>query len=204
YGDSDPLDAAIANYELAFRMQNAVPELTDLAQETDATKEMHGLDDPKTDTFGRQCLIARRMVEKGVRFVELLCQNLGHDRWDQHAGLKKGHEDNARAVDMPIAGLLTDLKQRGLLDSTLVIWGGEFGRTPVAQGSDGRDHNPYGFSVWLAGGGAKGGTMYGATDEYGYHVVENKVEVHDLHATVLHLMGMDHKRLTHRFGGRDM
>ena len=204
YGDRDPLEAAIANYELAFRMQNAVPELTDLAKETDATKAMYGLGDPKTEVFGRQCLIARRMVEKGVRFVELLCQNLGHDRWDQHSNLKKGHEDNARAVDKPIAGLLKDLKQRKLLDQTLVIWGGEFGRTPVAQGSDGRDHNPYGFAVWLAGGGTKGGTVVGETDEFGYHAIRDKVQVHDLHATMLHLLGFDHKKLTYRFGGRDM
>src|SRR5581483_7370441 len=150
-GDSDAIEAAIANYELAFRMQSAVPELTDLARETEKTKHLYGLDDPKTAVFGRQCLMARRMVEKGVRFVELLCQNLGHDRWDQHSNLRRGHEDNARAVDRPIAGLLTDLKARGMLDDTLVIWGGEFGRTPVAQGTDGRDHNPYGFTVWLAG-----------------------------------------------------
>src|SRR4029079_13439820 len=142
FGDSDPIDAAIANYELAFRMQPAVPELTDLSKETDRTRSLYGIDDPKTEIFGRQCLIARRMVEKGVRFIELLCQNLGHDRWDQHSNLKKGHDDNARAVDKPIAGLLTDLKQRGLLKDTLVLWGGEFGRTPGAPGSDGRDHNP--------------------------------------------------------------
>jgi hypothetical protein len=204
FGDNDALEAAIANYELSFRMQTAVPELTDLAKETEATKKMYGLDDPKTETFGRQCLIARRMVEKGVRFVELLCQNLGHDRWDQHQNLKKGHDDNARAVDRPIAGLLQDLKQRKLLDTTLVIWGGEFGRTPVAQGSDGRDHNPFGFTVWLAGGGTKGGTVYGETDEFGYHAVKDKVQVHDLHATMLHLLGFDHTKLTYRFGGRDM
>jgi len=204
FGESDPLDAAIANYELAFRMQTAVPELTDIAKETEATQKLYGLDDPKTESFGRQCLIARRMVEKGVRFVELLCQNLGHDRWDQHANLKKGHEDNARAVDKPIAGLLTDLKQRKLLDSTLVVWGGEFGRTPVAQGGDGRDHNPFGFTMWLAGGGTKGGTVHGATDDFGYHAVKDKVQVHDLHATMLHLLGFDHTKLTYRFGGRDM
>jgi hypothetical protein len=204
FGSFDPLEAAIANYELAFRMQSAVPELTDLARETDRTKALYGLDDPKTATFGRQCLIARRMVEKGVRFIELLCQNLGHDRWDQHSNLKKGHEDNARAVDKPIAGLLTDLKARGLLDSTLVLWGGEFGRTPMAQGSDGRDHNPFGFTMWLAGGGAKGGHIHGETDEFGYHAIRDKVHVHDLHATILHLLGFDHTGLTYRFGGRDM
>jgi hypothetical protein len=204
FGESDAVEAAIANYELAFRMQTAVPDLADLSKESDKTQKLYGLDDPKTATFGRQCLLARRLVERGVRFVELLCQNLGHDRWDQHQNLKKGHEDNARAVDRPIAGLLTDLKARGLLDQTLVIWGGEFGRTPVAQGSDGRDHNPFGFTVWLAGGGVKGGTVVGATDEFGYHAVQDKVQVHDLHATMLHLLGFDHTKLTFRFGGRDM
>ena len=204
FGDSDAIDAAIANYELAFRMQTAVPDLADLSKESDKTQKLYGLDDPKTETFGRQCLVARRMVERGVRFVELLCQTLGHDRWDQHANLKKGHEDNSRAVDKPIAGLLKDLKARGLLDSTLVIWGGEFGRTPVAQGSDGRDHNPFGFTMWMAGGGTKGGTVVGETDEFGYHAVKDKVQVHDLHATMLHLLGFDHKKLTFRFGGRDM
>jgi hypothetical protein len=203
-GADDKLESAIANYELAFRMQTAVPNLMDLGGETAATRSLYGLDDPATELFGRQCLIARRLVQRGVRFVELLCPHLGHDRWDQHSNLKKGHEDNARAVDKPIAGLLRDLKALGLLKETLVIWGGEFGRTPMAQGTDGRDHNPFGFSMWLAGGGVKGGTVYGATDDYGYHVVENKVEVHDLHATMLHLLGMDHKRLTFRFGGRDM
>jgi hypothetical protein len=204
FGESDPLEAAIANYELAFRMQTAVPELSDLSKESDTIHKHYGLDDPKTEIFGRQCLIARRMVEKGVRFIELLCPNVGHDRWDQHSNLKKGHEDNARAVDKPIAALLTDLKKRGLLESTLVIWGGEFGRTPVAQGADGRDHNPFGFTIWLAGGGVKGGMAYGETDEFGYHAIQNKIEIHDLHATMLHLLGFDHTRLTFRFGGRDM
>ena len=203
-GASDALDSAIANYELAFRMQTAVPELTDFRTETPATQSLYGLDEPKTATFGKQCLIARRMVERGVRFVELLCQNLGFDRWDQHGNLRKGHEANALAVDKPIAGLLADLKQRGLLESTLVIWGGEFGRTPMAQGKDGRDHNPFGFTMWLAGGGVKGGTAYGATDEFGYHAVQDKVEIHDLHATMLLLLGFDHTKLTFRFGGRDM
>ncbi|WP_439622174.1 DUF1501 domain-containing protein [Gemmata sp.] len=204
FGENDAFEAAVANYELSFRMQTAVPDLADLSKETEATKSMYGLDAKETEVFGRQCLIARRMVEKGVRFVELLCQNLGHDRWDQHSNLKKGHEDNARAVDKPIAALLKDLKQRKLLDSTLVVWGGEFGRTPMAQGSDGRDHNPHGFSMWLAGGGTKGGTVYGETDEFGYHAIKDKVEVHDLHATMLHLLGFDHTKLTYRFGGRDM
>jgi hypothetical protein len=205
FGQNDAIEAAIANSELAFRMQAAVPELADVSKETEATRRLYGLDDPRTEIYGRQCLLARRMVERGVRFVELLCPSLPpHDRWDQHGGLKKGHEDNARAVDRPIAGLLTDLKHRGLLDRTLVLWGGEFGRTPVAQGSDGRDHNPFGFTVWLAGGGVKGGYAHGETDEFGYHAVRDKVEVHDLHATMLHLLGFDHKKLTVRFGGRDM
>ncbi|HEX3726588.1 MAG TPA: DUF1501 domain-containing protein [Pirellulales bacterium] len=203
-GADDKLESAIANYELAFRMQRAVPDLMAVADESEATKKLYGIDDPATEVFGRECLVARRLVERGVRFVELLCQNLGYDRWDQHSNLKGGHADNARAVDKPIAGLLKDLKSRGLLDETLVLWGGEFGRTPMAQGSDGRDHNPFGFTVWLAGGGIKGGTIYGATDDYGYYAIENKTEVHDLHATMLHLLGLDHKRLTYRFGGRDM
>jgi len=205
-GGADALESAVANYELAYRMQTVVPELMDLKDETAATQSLYGLDSKyaPTTTFGRQCLLARRLVEKGVRFVELTCPSLGHDRWDQHANLKKGHEDNSRCVDQPIAALLTDLAQRGLLDSTLVIWSGEFGRTPFAQGSDGRDHNPFGFSLWLAGGGAKGGVVYGATDEYGYKAIENVCEIHDLHATMLHLLGMDHTRITFRFSGRDM
>jgi membrane-anchored protein YejM (alkaline phosphatase superfamily) len=185
-------------------MQTAVPELADLSGESAATHELYGINDQETETFGRECLLARRLIERGVRFVELLCQNVGHDRWDQHSNLKDGHEKNAKAVDKPIAGLLKDLKSRGLLDSTLVLWGGEFGRTPMAQGSNGRDHNPFGFTMWLAGGGIKGGSIYGATDEYGYYAIENKVEVHDLHATLLHLLGIDHKRLTFRFSGRDI
>jgi hypothetical protein len=203
-GRDDKLESAIANYELAFRMQSAVPDLMDTSDETDATLKLYGLDDAATESYGRQCLIARRLVERGVRFVEILCQNLGHDRWDQHSNLKQGHADNARATDKPIAGLLKDLKQRGLLDQTLVVWAGEFGRTPMAQGTNGRDHNPFGFTIWLAGGGIRGGTIYGATDDYGYYAIENKVEIHDLHATMLHLLGIDHTRLTMRFGGRDM
>jgi hypothetical protein len=178
-------------------MQTAVPELTDLSDESEATRKLYGIDDPATELYGRQCLVARRLVERGVRFVELLPQNLGHDRWDQHSKLKEGHADNARATDKPVAALIKDLKSRGLLDETLV-------RTPMAQGADGRDHNPFGFTMWLAGGGIKGGTIFGKTDEYGYYAIENKVQVHDLHATMLHLLGMDHKRLTYRFGGRDM
>jgi hypothetical protein len=208
YGPVDEMDAAIANYELAFRMQAAVPDLVDLSGETEATTKLYGIDEKDTEDFGRACLLARRMVERGVRFIELLPpKRQGADRWDQHSRLKEGHSANAKATDKPIAGLLKDLKSRGLLDQTLVIWGGEFGRTPTAQGtsdSPGRDHHPYGFSMWLAGGGIKGGTIHGATDEYGYHVVDNKVTVHDLHATALHLLGLDHTRLTFPFGGREM
>jgi len=205
-GADDKLEAAISNYELAFRMQTAVPALMDLRGETAATRSLYGLDEKyaPTQIFARQCLLARRLIERGVRFIEVLCPSVGADRWDQHGNLREGHANNARAVDKPIAGLLKDLKARGLLEHTLVVWAGEFGRTPMAQGTDGRDHNPFGFSIWLAGGGIKGGTVYGATDDYGYFVVENKVEIYDLHATMLHLLGIDHKRLTYRFGGRDM
>jgi hypothetical protein len=203
-GQPDALESAIENQELAFRMQSAVPDLVDLAGESRAVQALYGIDDRTTEVFGKQCLLARRLVERGVRFVEVLCQNVGHDRWDQHSNLQAGHEANARAVDRPIAGLLTDLGSRGLLDETLVVWAGEFGRTPMAQGANGRDHNPFGFSIWLAGGGVNGGTIFGATDEYGYFAVENKVTIHDLHATLLHLLGIDHTRLTFRFGGRDV
>jgi hypothetical protein len=206
-GHVDEIESAIANYELAFRMQTAVPELMQIEGESEATRKLYGLDAPydHTRTFGKQCLVARRLIERGVRFVELTCPAIsGVDRWDQHSKLKEGHENNSRAVDQPIAGLLRDLKGRGLLDQTLVIWAGEFGRTPFAQGADGRDHNPFGFSLWMAGGGVKAGTLYGATDEYGYKAIENKLVIHDLHATMLHLLGIDHKKLTVRFSGRDM
>jgi hypothetical protein len=205
-GHVDQLESAIGNYELAFRMQTAVPELTNFKGESELTRKMYGLDAKYEPTriFGAECLIARRLVERGVRFVELTCPAVSGDRWDQHGDLKSGHANNARAVDQPMAALLKDLKWRGLLEHTLVVWAGEFGRTPFAQGSDGRDHNPFGFSIWLAGGGVKGGMVYGATDEYGYKAVENKVDIYDLHATMLHLLGLDHKRLTFRFGGRDM
>ncbi|MBX3418617.1 MAG: DUF1501 domain-containing protein [Pirellulaceae bacterium] len=205
-GTEGQIEAAIANYELAFRMQATVPEVADISDETEQTKEMYGLNAEykHTKVYGRQCLLARRLLERGVRFIEVTCPNTGHDRWDQHGNLKQGHSDNARAIDQPIAALLTDLDQRGLLEDTLVVWSGEFGRTPFAQGSDGRDHNPFGFSLWMAGGGIKGGTVYGATDEYGYKAIENKVEIHDLHATMLHLLGMDHERLTFHWSGRDM
>ena len=205
-GKEDQIESAIANYELAYRMQSVVPELASLKGESDETKKMYGMQakDKKTASFGRQCLMARRLLEKGVRFIELTCPGVGHDRWDQHQNLKNGHEDNARAVDQGIGGLLTDLKQRGMFEDTLVIWSGEFGRTPFAQGSNGRDHNPFGFSLWMAGGGIKGGTIHGRTDEYGYKAIENKLQIHDLHATMLHLLGIDHEKLTYLWGGRDM
>ncbi len=204
-GESDALDAAVANAETAFRMQAAVPELTDLSRESAETKRLYGFDAgyQPTAIYARQCLLARRLVERGVRFIEVTCPTVGTDRWDQHDDIR-GHEKNARAVDQPIAGLLTDLKRRGLLERTLVVWAGEFGRTPFAQGGTGRDHNPFGFSVWLAGGGVKGGTVFGATDEFGYKAVEGRTEIHDLHATLLHTLGVDHTRLTARTGGRDV
>ena len=210
FGGISEVEATISNYELAFRMQSEVPDLLDLEKETPATRAMYGLDNPETEEFGKQCLLARRMVERGVRFVELLPPaRKGIDRWDQHSGLVKGHRINALAVDKPIAALLKDLKGRGLLDETIVLFGGEFGRTPCAQGDVdskdvGRDHNPFGFTMWMAGGGFKPGTIYGATDDFGYYAVQDKVHVHDLHATILHLLGLDHKRLTYRFSGRDM
>jgi hypothetical protein len=206
YGEPDELESAIANYETAFRMQAAVPELMELQGESPATKSLYGIEAPYEPTriFARQCLIARRLVERGARFIELTCPNVGADRWDQHGGLKQGHENNARAVDQPIAALLKDLKARGLLETTLVVWAGEFGRTPFAQGSDGRDHNQFGFTIWLAGGGVKAGTVHGETDDWGYKVVKGRVEIYDLHATMLYLLGVDHKKLTFRFGGRDM
>ncbi|MBL8897061.1 MAG: DUF1501 domain-containing protein [Planctomycetes bacterium] len=206
-GPCDALESAIANYELAFRMQGAVPELTDLSGESEATKKLYGLDSDYRPlrTYATQCLLARRLLERGVRFIELTCPRVdGADRWDQHQNLLKSHGDNARAVDQPIAALLRDLEARGMLDDTLVVWSGEFGRTPFAQGNNGRDHSPFGFSIWLAGGGVRGGHVHGATDEYGYHAVEGRLDMHDLHATMLHLLGFDHTRLTVRHSGRDM
>jgi hypothetical protein len=206
YGTHDNLESAIKNYELAYQMQMAVPDLMALDQETQATHSMYGTDAEygPTKIYAAQCLLARRLIERGVRFIELTCPNVGTDRWDQHGNLKQGHQDNARAVDQPIGALLKDLRGLGLLDETLVVWAGEFGRTPFAQGADGRDHNQYGFSIWMAGGGVKPGTIYGATDEWGYKAIENRTEIHDLHATMLHLLGVDHTRSTFRFGGRDM
>ena len=201
-GPEASLEARINSFELAFRMQTEFPRVEDLSQETAATQRLYGLDNPVTANFGRMCLLARRFIESGVRFVQVT-HNDNNVQWDQHADLKNGHEKNAREVDLPIAGLLYDLKARGLLDDTLIWWGGEFGRTPTAEGDNGRDHNQEGFTMWLAGGGARGGMRYGATDDYGYFAVENKVHIHDLHATMLHLLGLDHERLTFRHSGRD-
>ena len=211
-GNNQQVEAAIKNHEVAYKMQAAVPELCEVEGETDSTKKLYGLNssDVQKASYAKQCLLARRLVERGVRFVELSCltEKLGAggaaNPWDQHGVLEKGHSAMAHQVDQPIAGLLQDLKVRGLLDETLVIWAGEFGRTPFSQGSDGRDHNPYGFSIWMAGGGIKGGTVYGSTDEFGYHVTENKCDFYDLWATVLHLLGLNHENLTYRHGGRDL
>jgi hypothetical protein len=207
---AEQVESAIQNYETAYRMQSAVPDLVDIRDETKGTQSLYGMDSSNAATreYGRQCLLARRLVERGVRFVELTCLpnangSIPGNPWDQHGGLKAGHEEMARQVDQPIAGLIRDLKQRGLLDETLIVWAGEFGRTPFAQGSDGRDHNPFGFTVWLAGGGVRGGVTYGATDDLGYHAVENRSTIYDLWATVLHQLGVDHQSLTYRHGGRD-
>ncbi len=196
--DDTALSARIANYELAFRMQMAAPELTDLSKEPESVRKLYGLDDEQTSKFGRICLLSRRMVERGVRFVHIYNAD-----WDGHAECDKNHRDNARRADLPMAGLLADLKARGLLESTLVVCAGEFGRTPMMQGKEGRDHNPFGFSVWMAGGGIKGGKAIGATDEIGYRAVENRIHVHDLHATMLELLGLEHKRLSVPVSGLD-
>jgi hypothetical protein len=205
-GDDDAVEAAIKNYEMAYRMQSVVPDVLDLGRESEATKKLYGIDSHVASKrlYGIQCLRARRLVEAGVRFVEVTCPpGASNGAWDQHGDLKKGHEKNALDTDQAIAGLIKDLKSRGLLEETLVLCAGEFGRTPHSAGRDGRDHHPEGFSVWLAGGGVKGGTIYGATDELGMHAVEDIVTMHDLHATTLHLLGLDHERLTYRYGGRD-
>jgi uncharacterized protein (DUF1501 family) len=203
-GPDAAIEGRIDSFELAFRMQATMPEAEDIGRETAATHELYGLNDPVTAPFGRQCLLARRFAERGVRFVQVTHSD-GNVQWDQHGDLRKGHAKNAREVDRPIAGLLTDLKSKGLLDDTLVLWGGEFGRTPTVEGggNDGRDHNPEGFTVWMAGGGVKPGFRFGATDEYGWYAAENKVHVHDLHATILALLGLDHEKLTFRYAGRD-
>jgi hypothetical protein len=201
-GPEASLEARINAFELAFRMQSALPQVEDLSSESAATQQLYGMDDPVTANIGRMCLMARRFAEAGVRYIQVTHSD-GKVQWDQHSNLKDGHEEKAREVDRPIAGLLQDLKARGLLEDTLVWWGGEFGRTPVMEGKNGRDHNPEGFTMWLAGGGVKGGLRYGATDDYGYYAVENKVHIHDLHATILHILGLDHERLTYRYAGRD-
>ena len=192
------VEGVIESYELAFKMQSQMPQVMDISKETDATKKLYGIGDNATEDFGRKCLLARRMVEAGVRFVEVT-----HGNWDQHFNLSVALGNNARSVDLPIAGLLTDLRTRGLLKDTLVVWAGEFGRTPHAQGGDGRDHNNKAFTIWMAGGGVRGGLSYGQTDEYGYEAVENKVQIHDLHATALALLGLDHEKLTFNYAGRD-
>jgi hypothetical protein len=202
-GDSD-LEAVIDSYELAFRMQHHAPNVLDLSRESKATLAMYGINQPATDNYGRQCLMARRLAEAGVRYIQVTySDNSNNPAWDQHSNMPK-HAEHAAAVDRPIAGLLKDLKQRGLLEDTLVWWGGEFGRNPFAQDNGtGRDHNPSGFTVWLAGGGVKPGFSYGATDEFGHLAVDNKVHMHDLHATVLHLLGLNHRELTYRYAGRN-
>jgi hypothetical protein len=201
-GMNQALEGRINSFELAFRMQMAMPDAQNVDSETAATKKLYGMENPITANFGRQCLMARRFLERGVRFVQVTHSD-SEVQWDQHGALYKNHSKNAAEVDKPIAGLLKDLKSRGLLDDTLVIWGGEFGRTPTAQGTDGRDHNPHGFTMWLAGGGVKRGIAHGATDDYGYYAQENKVHIHDLHATILALLGINHERLTYRYAGRD-
>lgn len=206
------IEAAIQNYEMAWRMQSAVPDLCEIKGESAATRKLYGLDDPepKKAAYARQCLLARRLVERGVRFIELstLAYNTGGGNganpWDHHGNIKEGHGKMGNQIAQPIAALIKDLRSRGLLDSTLVVWAGEFGRTPFAQGSNGRDHNPFGFTVWMAGGGVKGGHVFGATDDFGYHAVEDKCTVYDLWATVLRLMGVDHEQLTYRYSGRDL
>ncbi len=200
-GDDTELAARLDSYELAWRMQSAAPEAVDLTTETEATRRLYGLDGESTRRFGSNCLLARRLVERGVRFVQ--CFSGSGSGWDAHEDLEANHSKRCRETDRPIAGLLTDLKQRGLLDETLVVWGGEFGRTPFNEKGKGRDHNPWGFSMWFAGGGSRPGTVVGSTDEIGLRAVENPIHVHDLHATILHLMGLDHLRLTHAHNGRD-
>ncbi|GAC1301664.1 MAG: hypothetical protein NVSMB14_11330 [Isosphaeraceae bacterium] len=203
--DDTELQARIAGYELAFRMQAEAPEAVDLSRESAATKRLYGIDEPRTSEFGTRCLLARRLVERGVRFVQLYSGGGPVAvQWDAHDNVDENHEKMSGMTDKPVAGLLADLKARGLLDDTLVVWGGEFGRTPCAQGGGrGRDHNPYGFSMWMSGAGIKGGTILGATDEIGLKAIEDRAHINDLHATILHLMGLDHKQLTFLHNGRD-
>jgi uncharacterized protein (DUF1501 family) len=198
---ADRVEAEIAAYELAFRMQQSAPEVADLSHETPATQRLYGIDQPETERNGRNCLLARRLIERGVRFVQLYMG--AGSLWDAHSDLEGNHAKYCKESDKPIAGLLTDLKRRGLLKDTLVVWGGEFGRTPMSESGDGRDHNPFGFTMWLAGGGVKGGVSYGATDELGLYAVDRPAHLHDIHATILHLLGLDHKTLTFLHDGRD-
>jgi uncharacterized protein (DUF1501 family) len=206
-GGDREVEGLIQSFELAFRMQAEAPDVLDLSKETKATQDLYGIGEKETNEFGQQCLLARRLVEAGVRFVQITSVD-----WDHHGGIKKGLESKCKSVDKPIAGLLTDLKARGLLQDTLIVWSGEFGRTPYrelnpkvkqVEGAEGREHNPYGFTCFLAGAGVKPGLQYGATDEFGYRAVEGRADIHDLHATILHLLGLDHERLTYRFSGRD-
>jgi hypothetical protein len=203
-GEDNVLEARIKSYELAYRMQSSAPEAVDFTKESEATKRLYGVDDPHTEDFGRKCLLARRLAERGVRFIQLYSgTNVGDDWDDAHNDLIGSHNKMARKVDKPIAGLLRDLKALGLLDETLVVWGGEFGRTPLAQGANGRDHHPYGFTMWMAGAGIKGGQAIGATDEFGVRAVEMTVNAHDINATILRLLGEDHEKLTYFFQGRE-
>jgi len=202
-GYNNQLDARIKSFELAFRMQREAPKTLELSGESQQTHKQYGMDDPRTAVFGRQCLIARRMAERGVRFIQCTHRDGNKITWDDHSSLVKNHARLAYEVDRPIAALLTDLKQRGLLDETLVLWGGEFGRTPTSEGNSGRDHNPHGFTWWMAGGGLKPGIHFGSTDDYGYYATKDRVHIHDLHATILHLLGIDHEQLTYRHAGRD-
>ena len=209
-GPNSDLEARIASFEMAFRMQQAAPEATDLAGETPQTRKLYGMDDPKTENFGTMCLMARRLAERDVRFIQVSHAHslpFNNEQWDQHSHIKQGHEINVGQIDKPITGLIKDLKQRGLLEDTLVLWGGEFGRTPTAQqgkkATIGRDHHPDGFTMWMAGAGVRGGFRYGKTDEFGYYAIEDRMTIHDLHATLLHIMGVDHERLTYRYAGRD-
>ena len=208
YSAANPAESAlaarVAAYELAWRMQSQAPAAVDISRETKATRAKYGLNHKTTEFFGRNCLLARRLVERGVRFVQVYSGgNQGPTAWDAHGNLKENHDRQCAQTDQPIAALLADLKQRGLLDTTLVVWGGEFGRLPTHQGSDGRDHNPFGFTMWLAGGGVKGGISHGESDEFGFKALHNRMHIHDLHATLLHLLGIDHERLTYRHAGRD-
>ncbi|HCQ39063.1 MAG TPA: DUF1501 domain-containing protein [Verrucomicrobiales bacterium] len=203
------LEDRMKSFELAFRMQMAAPEATDLSSESETTRKLYGMDDPRTENFARECIMARRLAERGVRFIQVSHAHslkFNNEQWDQHSHLERGHSLNVGQIDKPITGLILDLKARGLLEDTLVLWGGEFGRTPTTQqgnGPVGRDHHPDGFTMWMAGAGVRGGLRYGRTDEFGYHAIENRCTIHDLHATILHLLGIDHKRLTYRHNGRE-